>query len=440
MKDLFTICITHYNQMKYIFTAIDSVLAQDYPNIELIIADDASNFNKEKVEKYINLNKKENIKKVTVLTKEKNLGTVKNVNGVLRIANGNYITFFAADDALSNSKVISNYYKAFKKFNKEVITAQAFLYDEDLKNNNGPYVDVKKALKYNDMKPSEVFYYMAQNCFYASGATAYKMDVFNKYGLFDERYLLVEDWSYYLHLLKNDVSIFFANFKALNHRDGGVSHNVKITPTVKKYYEDILKIYEYELLNDMPKISNSKKLDIYNKCRWDFNYICELINISNKDYYLELIDKSIKKYIGGEFALLKIALPKKMFGFLKWHVFYKFKYLNRNNHILVISIIYWFLINKVFLETYYLDASLDNKLIYLSASLLVSCLSANLFVGIGDMMEYCIPITLLLISNSNALINGDIIKIIILFLIVYVSVYYLIYILKILLNKIKSNI
>ena len=130
MKDLFTIFITHYNQMNFIFTAIDSVLKQDYPNIELIIADDGSkDFNKEKVREYINKKKHNNIQNIIFTGKGKNVGTVKNTNQVLKVANGKYISFFAADDELSNSKVISNYVDSFVKYGKDVITAQSYLYD-----------------------------------------------------------------------------------------------------------------------------------------------------------------------------------------------------------------------------------------------------------------------------------------------------------------------
>ena len=41
-ENLFTVLIPHYNQQNLWKTAIQSVLEQDYPLIELIIIDDAS--------------------------------------------------------------------------------------------------------------------------------------------------------------------------------------------------------------------------------------------------------------------------------------------------------------------------------------------------------------------------------------------------------------
>lgn len=36
MKEVFSVIILHYNQPDYLYTAIDSVLAQSYPAIQLI--------------------------------------------------------------------------------------------------------------------------------------------------------------------------------------------------------------------------------------------------------------------------------------------------------------------------------------------------------------------------------------------------------------------
>ena len=62
-KGRFSIILPHYNQATLINQAIKSVLSQEYYDIELIIIDDASNyFEVNKIKKFIELNKKSNLK------------------------------------------------------------------------------------------------------------------------------------------------------------------------------------------------------------------------------------------------------------------------------------------------------------------------------------------------------------------------------------------
>lgn len=436
MNELFTVCVTHYKQMKYIYNALDSVFKQNYSNIELLVADDGSeDFDKKAVEKYIKDNKKENIKKVKVLTNEKNVGTVKNLNNAIKNSTGNYITFFAADDELSNENVISNYHDSFTKYDKYVITAQAYLYDKYLLKNEGPAVDTKKALKYNTMKPISVFYYIAKSCFYASGATAYRKNIFDKIGLFDERYLLVEDWSYFLRLLKNDIQIFFVDFPALNHRDGGVSHTAKITPTVVKYNEDILKIYETELLNDMPNISNSKKMDIYYKCRKDIKSIMNFIGRDDYDKYNELINKSMSDNIGKKITITKYKLLKSFKNFFYFHVFNKIRFLYKTNTLFFINILLWIYINIFILNDYYSNMKQQEVLFAVFGSFVLCSFGIRTLARMGDLVEYCVPITFIIMNTFNSFCINNSSLIVLISILIYFIVFYILYILRIVIDK-----
>jgi glycosyltransferase involved in cell wall biosynthesis len=95
-KPLVTIICLCYNQGAYIAEALNSVLNQTYPNIELIIADDASTDNsKEIIETWL----KQHPKTPFIANKE-NIGINKTFNNAFELSKGDYIIDFAADDVL----------------------------------------------------------------------------------------------------------------------------------------------------------------------------------------------------------------------------------------------------------------------------------------------------------------------------------------------------
>ena len=80
-ENLFTVLIPHYNQQELWKTAVLSVLEQDYPYIELIFVDDASeSFAPQEVECFIQDHADNNLVGYRILLNESNLGTVKSLN------------------------------------------------------------------------------------------------------------------------------------------------------------------------------------------------------------------------------------------------------------------------------------------------------------------------------------------------------------------------
>ena len=89
------ICLS-YNHEAYVVEALNSVINQTYPNIELLIADDCSSDNSIGVIKDWVKNHPE----VHFSTNEKNLGNTKTFNQLAKIAKGEFIIDLAADDLL----------------------------------------------------------------------------------------------------------------------------------------------------------------------------------------------------------------------------------------------------------------------------------------------------------------------------------------------------
>jgi len=89
------ICLS-YNHEAYVVEALNSIINQTYPNIELLIADDCSTDNSvEMIQNWL-----ENHPEVHFLANEKNLGNTKTFNQLAKKAKGEFIIDLAADDVL----------------------------------------------------------------------------------------------------------------------------------------------------------------------------------------------------------------------------------------------------------------------------------------------------------------------------------------------------
>ena len=131
---LITVLICTYNKFDYLKGSIDSVLQQEYPCLELIVADDASkNFPKTQIEEYIKNNKNENVSNFTVYSNSKNLGTVKNLNNGAKRASGKYIIFMAGDDEFYDSAVLERVVCEAERRNCGLLITMRLVSDENLR-------------------------------------------------------------------------------------------------------------------------------------------------------------------------------------------------------------------------------------------------------------------------------------------------------------------
>lgn len=250
-----TVLLATYNQEQYIYQAIDSILMQDYGNIQLIIADDCSNyFDVEVISRYVAQRKKENIIEVQVVKSKTNVGTVRNLNNARKYILGRYLVLLAGDDMFYNNKTLTNYVEAFAKQQEDVgiLISQVFHYDSKMEKIMYPCVTEEQKSIINCGDNSKLYGYLCMDCFLPAIGSAYDMQIVGKYGDFDERYYLVEDWPYYLKLIRNGVGVRYEEFISAKHRDGGVSHNKKdrVSQRNDRYHRDLIAIMQNEILEN----------------------------------------------------------------------------------------------------------------------------------------------------------------------------------------------
>lgn len=242
---IFSVVVPSFNQLNLWKTAIDSILNQTYPAIQVVFCDDGTkNFNTQQIEDYIDKNGEGNIHSVVILRQDENIGTVKNLNAAHGYCIGYYITHIAADDAYADKNVLLNYAISLDKVTSDVcgIYGRALKCDLTLKAIGEDFIAVNVAKEYNSLSSYHQFLKMLQRCYVPMGATAFVMKTFKDYIPFDERYSLIEDWPFFLRVTKEGKRLEFCDFPALLYRAGGVTSGGNA-----RAYEDHLKLYDNEI-------------------------------------------------------------------------------------------------------------------------------------------------------------------------------------------------
>lgn len=96
-NDLISVLIPAYNHEKYIVEAVDSIIAQAYKNLELIIIDDGSKDNTWQLINDMIAKCEQRFVKFTALT-QPNQGVCVTMNNLLQLAQGKYTYLIASDD------------------------------------------------------------------------------------------------------------------------------------------------------------------------------------------------------------------------------------------------------------------------------------------------------------------------------------------------------
>ncbi len=120
-----SVIIPTYNREKLIIDAIDSILNQTFQDFEILIIDDASTDNTEKVIKDLGN------EKIRYYKLDRNGGQCIARNYGIKIAKGNYIAFLDSDDRWLPEK-LEKQIACFNKGEKELGCVYAYAYEKDV--------------------------------------------------------------------------------------------------------------------------------------------------------------------------------------------------------------------------------------------------------------------------------------------------------------------
>lgn len=248
-KELVSIVVLSYKNLQYIKQTINSILSQDYENIELIIGDDSTDgFNDKLYEDYINKNNLGNITNLIIYKNSMNLGIVKNLNKAISLSKGKYIKAIAADDTFDTNNVISRVVEYMENSDNMILATNILWCDHNMKE----LKMAKKQIGWYRRKlkmltdSSEAFKELCRHCFIPAPGIFFKKAFFEKYGMFNEEYILMDDWPKWLEVLRKGAKFDYLDIISVKYRVGvGVSTSKEPNPI---FIEDNIRCIKNEIL------------------------------------------------------------------------------------------------------------------------------------------------------------------------------------------------
>jgi glycosyltransferase involved in cell wall biosynthesis len=191
---------------------IQSVISQDYPNIEYIIIDGMSNDNTMKI---VNQFKD----RISLIISEPDNGLYDALNKGIKFSKGDVIGFINSDDYFANNQVISKIVKTFQERNTDSVYSDIQYFSS---------TQPSKIIRNWRSKPfSNKMFFDGE--FPPHPSLYIKKEIYLKYGYFNEEFKLAGDFELMLRfLVKHKVSTHYIPEVSVKMSNGGVSNrNIK---------------------------------------------------------------------------------------------------------------------------------------------------------------------------------------------------------------------
>lgn len=216
---LVSVVVITYNSTKTIIETLESIKAQSYQNIELIVSDDCSNDNTvDLVREWLELNGSRFVN-TEIVTTGKNTGVAGNINRGVAKSHGEWIKSIAGDDLLIPTAIEE--YLGFVKNNKESVNicvsdVQCFSSEGNVDH------EIVEAYDYYfkcEQEPYEQQWKrVCKELVFVGPTFFYSRELFNQIGGFSEEYGNCEEWPFVFKILKGGNPIFAINKKLVKYR------------------------------------------------------------------------------------------------------------------------------------------------------------------------------------------------------------------------------
>jgi glycosyltransferase involved in cell wall biosynthesis len=256
---LVSVVIPAFNSSMYISECIDSVLAQSYKNLEIIVVDDGSSDNTESIVKSYN-------ETAIRFFSQRNSGSAIARNFAVEKANGEWLAFIDSDDIWHPEKLTSQFSECFDKYWSHT----DYYYLSTL------YPEYTRATDFVPKHSGDVFKQLLLENTIATSTVMIRKEIFEEFGGYNPDLKALQDWDLWLRVAEK-YEICYLDIPLMSYRihSGSVSRSTRKTfpyhiSLINRYFAENKSATRYKALK--------------NKALSQSSFICSQISEQEKDY------------------------------------------------------------------------------------------------------------------------------------------------------------
>lgn len=247
-NSLVSVLVVTYNSDEYIYETLESIKAQTYKNIELVLTDDGSSDNTiEIAQKWMDDNH-ERFVRTRIITVPNNTGVSANYNRGIKECMGLWIKNVDGDDLIMPTCIEDNIDCIKNHPEIEVLFSDMIIFKGDQNNIIGKFSD-SDFKGFFELSAQDQFLRLIQRNVLPSVPLFIKTTVIKKYP-YNEKYMGVEDFPMWVTLTHNGHKAFYMNKVTALYRKGDSvtsSHKRLYSPfymdSMELFYKDELAQY-----------------------------------------------------------------------------------------------------------------------------------------------------------------------------------------------------
>lgn len=295
-EPLVSVPVITYNSSEYIIEGLESIKAQTYKNIELIISDDCSTDNTVELCREWLAKNKDRFVRTSLVTSEKNTGTAGNCNRAISYCHGEWIKMLAGDDLLLPDCIEKNIEYITKMPDAEVVfsNVQVFKVKNEEKVIEKLYFTKEHELFFSLSNENQLKMLLRNNILPAASSFI-RTTLLKKYR-YDETYFCLEDAPMWITLLQNGIKFFAFNDITAMYRIGDSVMRGNDVYFKRLYFESYIQLFWNKKICLCKKYHLEEAYNITRKYILQME-LADLLLRNKKSYINNLLYLGIKIFI-----------------------------------------------------------------------------------------------------------------------------------------------